>query len=797
MTLTSSSIPSLINGVSQQPDSVRLSSQCTLQENGLSSIVEGLAKRPPREYVAKLTGSLLNNVFTHTINRDLTEKYFVVIKDDDLFVYDDAGTAKTVSFPDGKGYLDSTDPRKHFSACTIADYTFISNSSITTAMDADTVDSFGSVGLVHIKQGNYGSNYYVYVNGVQKGLKTTSTTDVTDIRTEDIASELGSDLTTNLGAGWAVTVSQSTIQIKKNDGSSFVLGITDSQGGRAMGVVKDKVSKFDDLPSVAPTDFVVAVAGTNDNNYDDYYVKFQPYQSTETFGSGRWIETVKPGIQYKFDPSTMPHLLIRNGDGTFTFKRAEDAPDKWGERVAGDTDTAPNPSFVGKGITEIFLAENRLAFASADKTIYSRAGEYFDFFPETVRTYLDSNPIDLGPSGLAGNIDHAVVIDKQILLFSEKSQSVMEGSNNLFSSKTVSVKPVTQEDCYPYCRPVARGTTVYFVTPKTDFDSIKEYVIQPDTLVRDAVDITAHVPRYIPNPIVKLASSPSENMLVALSSSDPDSLYVYKYYWDGEKKIQSSWSKWTLGTNTTVLSMDFIGSVLYLIIQKPDGVFLEKIRVSPKVTDTNSAYLTLLDRRLQENSSGVSSSYNAATNLTTFTIPYQITDTMQCVTRYDATVNAYPEGVILPVVSTPTTTTFTVSGDHTSRKVFIGETYTLRYRFSKQYVKEQSPGGGVAKISNGKLYVKSMSVDFKDTGFFTIENTPQYRDTYEETFTGLIVGSNNNVLNTVPLEEGTFEFPVLCYNTEMQVDIVNDSFKPSAFQSAGWEGDFILKSRRL
>ncbi len=45
--LISSSIPNLLNGVSQQADTVRLPNQFEIQENGLSDVVFGLGKRPP------------------------------------------------------------------------------------------------------------------------------------------------------------------------------------------------------------------------------------------------------------------------------------------------------------------------------------------------------------------------------------------------------------------------------------------------------------------------------------------------------------------------------------------------------------------------------------------------------------------------------------------------------------------------------------------------------------------------------------------------------------------------------
>ena len=43
------------------------------------SLVEGLQKRPPLEYVATMRNQPTAGNFTHLINRDTTERYFVFI----------------------------------------------------------------------------------------------------------------------------------------------------------------------------------------------------------------------------------------------------------------------------------------------------------------------------------------------------------------------------------------------------------------------------------------------------------------------------------------------------------------------------------------------------------------------------------------------------------------------------------------------------------------------------------------------------------------------------------------------
>jgi hypothetical protein len=83
MPLISSSIPNLINGVSQQPAALRLASQAETVVNCLPSPVEGLKKRPPCYHIAKLfAGSAgAGRPFTHIVDRDGTIKYLVMIQD--------------------------------------------------------------------------------------------------------------------------------------------------------------------------------------------------------------------------------------------------------------------------------------------------------------------------------------------------------------------------------------------------------------------------------------------------------------------------------------------------------------------------------------------------------------------------------------------------------------------------------------------------------------------------------------------------------------------------------------------
>lgn len=137
MSLVTDTISNVYNGVSQQAPQVRHTSQSEALTNYISSIAEGLRKRNPRKHLAKVSTATPGAAFLHTINRDTSQRYAVIITNGDLEVFDKTtGAAQTVSFPNGKAYLSAVDPAGTFEAITVADFTFIVNKKVITAMTA-------------------------------------------------------------------------------------------------------------------------------------------------------------------------------------------------------------------------------------------------------------------------------------------------------------------------------------------------------------------------------------------------------------------------------------------------------------------------------------------------------------------------------------------------------------------------------------------------------------------------------------------------------------------------------------
>lgn len=766
MSLVSASIPNLINGVSQQPPSLRLNTQAELQENGLSTVVEGLRKRPCTEHIATLSGvpATIDSAFIHTIRRDENEFYTLIITAGTLNVYDKDGTQISVASNPSTAinYLSGlTDPATEISATTVADYTFIVNKNKTVAKDTTNLTAARPPeALFYVKQGDYKTDFTIRVkfNGTtytstKQTLDSSNAANQADVRTNKIATDLHNGL--NLPAGFTKELLDNVIYIKRTDNQDFEVEATDSRGDTFILAFKGQTSDFKKLPPKGKEGFLIEVTGDNQKGQDDYYV-----QLTDPDGNGQlvWKEVAAPSAEKQFDATTMPHQLIRLSNGTFEFK-----PASWGEREAGDNDTNPFPSFVDYKINDIFFHRNRLGFLSDENVIMSEAGSYFNFFQNTVITLVDSGPLDVAVSNNQVSIlKHAVPFSEQLLLFSDLTQFVLR-AEDILAPDTVSIDVTTQFEASLRSKPVGAGKYIFFATQSGTSSGVREYFVETDTDTNDAANITAHVPSYIKGEITKLTASSNEDTLLVLSDDDKKAVYVYRYYWNGNEKLQSAWSKWVFDGD--VLNADFNKSEIYMIVKRGNDVCLEVINLGTDtaiaVTDAN--HPILLDRRVKLESGG------------TTTVPYTDSDTIY-VTQDGAQIAA-------------SALASTLSG---GQVVYAGVPYTFRYKFSEQVIKnENSP------ITIGRLQIRNMNIVYNDSGFFKTKVTPFKRNTTNKVFTGRNLGSLNNVIGQVSIDSGTFSFPVLSKSNQVDIELESDSFLPCAFQSAEWEGFYILRSRRL
>ena len=788
MGLISSSIPNFVNGISQQPFTLRLASQGEMQENGFSTVSQGLKKRPGTKHIAKISNTTLNNsgAFIHIINRDEVERYVVVILNGDLKVFDLDGNEKVVNFPNGKAYLSAPTPKTNFRATSVADYTFILNRTVAVqeATGQTNQPYRGYEALINVKAGNYGKTYSVYINGAVAAQYTTPNGDNANqspqVSTDNIASQLRAGLARN--NGFQVVQSGSVIWVKA--ASDFTIACDDGFAGNAMVVIKNKLQRFSDLPTRCPVEgFVVEITGDANSSFDNYWVKYDTSGGATT--NGVWKETCAPGLSVGMQWHTMPWALVREADGTFTFKILH-----WGMRKVGDAKSNPNPSFLNRPLNDVFFYRNRLGLLCDENIIFSEAGEYFNFYRTTVTQLTDSEPIDVAVSHTKVSIlEHAVPFNKQLLIFSGQTQFVLD-QNDILSPKTISVKMSTEFPCSVNCKPVPVGKNVYFAAEKGDWTAVREYYADFNNLSNDSQDVTGHVPKYIPSGVFKIAASTNEDIMCLMSNKEPNALYVYKYFWANNEKLQSAWSKWTFPAGNNIINAEFLQSELLLVVSRGDGVFLEKMNLSLGHSEANEPYQVLLDRKRIVPASATyldngKTRYKDLLGTAPGEVIYAVT----------ATGGTKKAGVILPV-KTDEVGPY-VEGDYTGTDLIVGRQYSLKYTLSTITMKTGQAGGGQKSDTEGRLQLRKIAFNYADTGFFDVLVKPHNRNIYKYRYSGKTLGTETTIIGQPSFDTGRFIVPVMSRNMDTQITIINDSPIPCSILSADWEGFYVKRSQAV
>ena len=537
---TSYLIPNLSQGVSQQADAQRNPTQAEAQINAVSSLGDGLRKRDNTVALALVSATSLGDAFVHPILRDSAEQYLAVIRATGIQVFDLKGDEYTVTAPSGYAYLEGiTKATAQLRAVTIADFTFVSSLLRAPVMESalwpEVARPAAHEALVWVKAANYGQTYSVNVNGTQANVTTQvapviatgGTTTTYPISTAEIAEQLRVGLAGVTG----VTITRSGSVLHLTSASAITLSATDARANADITAITNSVQSFNELPTIAPEGYQVEIVGDPGNRYDGYYVAFVVRDGAGTFGEGSWQEIPAPGVEYKINAASMPNVLVRLPTGDFYFGPADGTSvggyqlPSWGGRTAGDYETAPGPSFIGKAINDIFVYRNRLGFLAGENVILSRAQDFFEFFPETTIAALDSDPIDLNASNNRVSVlRYAVPYQDELILFSEQIQFRFNAAEASLTPATAQITVLTQFEIDPQVRPIQAAGAIVFAQRNGQWTQFREFSVRGagTALVAEAQSLSETTGTYVPVGVFQLAENSTGNAWYAVSGEGDD-----------------------------------------------------------------------------------------------------------------------------------------------------------------------------------------------------------------------------------------------------------------------------------
>jgi hypothetical protein len=789
---------------------------------------------------------------------------------------------------------------------TIADYTFFVNSNKVVAKSADlTPRAFsGSTqvyqGMIVVKQGyagrdrnnpsgkitwnykivskagvtfatgtgNSGTGHVSDPSGGTDGFDAFKATDGGNTPVA-IAKALVAGLSVTAGTAFATgnyrIFSEGSNVYIQHESVDFDIVTDDGYGQTLFYAIKDEVQNFTDLPTIAPHKFVTKVAGLPEDTGDEYYVSHNSAVNSVYFPSGSsgtstpkgvlgisdgvWEEVVAPGIQYKFDTTTMPHALVKIASGKFLFTplngdnaqsyggTAYTDSKSWANREAGDEDTNPFPSFINKTITNLFFYKNRLGLLSGENVVLSESGEFFNFFRTTLTQLLDSDVIDVTSSTTeVGTLYHAVPFYDRLVLFADKIQFSLQSDGEL-TPKSVSLQQTTSFDLNSNCAPKAVGTKIVFAFDRSgSYTGIQEYFVNPDTALLDGVDITSNLTTYLSGSATAIAGSETDNMVLTIGNQNQNEMGVYKFFYNGNEKVQSAWSKFNFGSGSVVEAVEIFDSKVYLVISRGTSRSMEFMdldidKVSPNTGVGSVAPFKIhLDKRttgLTLTTSGSVTDNGVVTNYYIYSVLAPLAGSPTWSSGTNTSSSGFfkvPASELLVASNGVTYQAFRVyrnsstnalqfnsSGVVQASEIMIksnvsastltcGVAYTMNYNLS-QPVLRASSGRGQSAVADGRLQIRNGILLYSNSRFFQIQVTPKYKDTYTYTYlynfvpNYLGVGPTN--LDYVNFEEGTFKFPVFTKADEMSVLITNNSPYGCSLLSLEWEALYSARSKRV
>ena len=838
-------IPNFLGGVSRQTDDKKLINQLTECVNGYPDPTFGLLKRPGMKHTNVLKKAN-GTAFTKTeladaawffIDRATAGSYIGAIKGTNLYVWTAAeGTFCTVT-NNGTGYLTGTKQDDyHFRS--IQDTTIISNKTVTTAMQADGTFIANSQGTLKLKSVVNGEVHQVKIKGTSNGTEHTATATVQSSATftsfltgthatHDLlgavkalieARHTASD--SEFDGKWYLNSYANSLTIRRTTESNAVVvdaepgsGVTykyfeiSALGGlsnNAIEAFQDDVTNISEVPLESFHNHNVKILNS-DTEDDDYYVKF--IAANGVGGKGYWQETIARDVSPGLNNATMPHELSNTGATTFTF-----GPITYKDRLTGDDNTNPKPSFVGKKISSTFFYSNRFGLLSEDNVIFGVANDNYNFFAKSALTQIDSDPIDLNVSSVRPvTLSDVLPSPQGLLLFSERQQfQVYATDASILTPTSAVIRTLANYEMATNVQPVDIGTTTAFVSRVPGYSKLFTMALRDVEQTPIVVDISKAVLEWIPDTVDDLTTSPP-NSIVMLVDRDTSYLYMYRFYNNGKEDLFQAWVKWELPG--TIQAARIINDAVTVVSQQEDEYTIGAIELdelpSGNAFATSSGFtgnvpLDMATRPVKPHASVEAVVYDSTNDITKVYVPYTPIDDKDAVMLLtvptadkgtDAALDS-DQGYWAKAIERIETSTnyhyFEVKGNFTAYAdgIVVGYSYDLEAVLPKFYLKTEEGSDYTASLTIARIKMSvgrtgALRFKLKPTGSNEWKNVQHTAD--GDTY----AGDTNPVV-----QERVFTLPIHQRNTNFELKVTSDFPYPVSLVSMMWEGNYSTKYYR-
>ena len=595
--------------------------------------------------------------------------------------------------------------------------------------------------------------------------------------------------------GITATITGNCLHMKRS--TPFAVSTPEPQ---LMNIVTNQANNVGELPTNCRHNYVVKIVNSGDDD-DDFYLKFRQANAgtanQDYFGEGVWEECAAPDFEIEINKDTMPVRLIRELPGnTYPNGRFVCQSIDYIQRGVGDDNTNPVPSFIGSPIQKMLFFRNRLVVLSQNNVITSKTNDFFNFFSTSAMTETSSDPIDLQASStFPTTIFDGIEVNAGLLLFSSNQQFMFTTDSDALTPTTAKVNYLSSYNYNPKTVPFSMGVTSGFINSTGKNSRIFEMadirregeptVLEQSKLVSKKLPIDLTIP-----------TTSRENSILLIGAKNYNEVWGFRYYSNGEKRVQSAWFRWSLSGD--LVHHVILDDVYYLIVKNTNTVteldeyILESIDVK-KQDDTKvigeESYPIHLDRHKQM-SALASSAYSTSTKKTTFARPTGFSSTAQlAIYNHNA-----GDDIGRFAKTTANGSNLEVDGDWTGSTFMLGYLYDYLIEIPTIYV-TQAAGEKSRSDTRSSLVIHRLHFAFGDVGNIDTTITRTGRVSYTTNFSAAEIDSL--AANELPIVEDYIQtIPIYERNTNLNIQIKSTHPSPATLHSMNWEGDYNPKYYR-
>lgn len=572
-----------------------------------------------------------------------------------------------------------------------------------------------------------------------------------------------------------------SVEVSDGGDDSFIRGVA------------AEVSGPEFLTNIHHVGKVVRVRPKKTDEEDAYYLKAYP----KVIGATGWAEvTWREAAGVEFQPQTVFAVATIENDifciagsptGLSSISGVS-VPD-FEKNACGDAVTSPVPELFGKSIDYLGLFQDRLVVGSGAVLLFSRPGEYLNWFRTSVLTIEDSDPIEMFAIGAEDDtIVCSTTYDRNLVLFGQRKQYNITGRSPLTPlNQSITVMSAHEDAVDAY--PVNSGNLVFFGKHRNQFASLHQIQIGVVADSPEAFEVSQQLDTYLRGKPAEIVALTAPNMVALRTDAVRNGFYVYSYLDTaaGAERLFDAWYRWEwsdlLGSIAGIAAHD--GDLLAFTVRKgtdKDGA--EKIWI---VCDRFSTQGTLSDYPYLDSQRPAT-----ATNTPTADTWLHEDADEDVIAASSA---AFIRGHDTQFIGTPLTLLPSFLADYgmgIRADLRVGVNFTAYLTPTNPYMRDRNDKA----ILSGRLTLGSILVTLADSGgvLASVESSAGTKNVLR--FTGRTAGNALALLGKQPIVSQSVQFLVAREIRECKYTLTALTWLPLTVTALEWKGQNFNNTRR-